>query len=117
MDILVNRKKTHGDFTDHARITQTLKETMFSEALKRKDRNQPPINHVQFEALDMIAHKIGRILAGNPDEPDHWLDIAGYATLVHQRLTTANVAPAGTSPVARIQPRSTINSDQPKGIS
>ena len=34
----------------------------------------------------MILHKIGRIVAGDEMEPDHWLDIAGYATLVVLRL-------------------------------
>ena len=34
----------------------------------------------------MIAHKIGRILAGNPDFKDHWDDIAGYAVLISQRV-------------------------------
>jgi hypothetical protein len=41
---------------------------------------------MQRESLEMNQHKVARILAGNPDEPDHWFDIAGYATLVHQRL-------------------------------
>ena len=39
------------------------------------------------EALDMIAHKIGRICAGNPNFKDHWADIAGYAQLVADRCT------------------------------
>jgi hypothetical protein len=34
----------------------------------------------------MIIHKIGRIVTGNPDVPDHWLDIEGYARLVRDRL-------------------------------
>ncbi|WP_257617167.1 hypothetical protein [Campylobacter pinnipediorum] len=34
----------------------------------------------------MIAHKIARILAGNPNYKDHWDDIAGYATLVSKEL-------------------------------
>jgi hypothetical protein len=33
------------------------------------------------ESLEMIAHKIGRILAGNENFHDHWDDIAGYAKL------------------------------------
>ena len=40
----------------------------------------------QVEALDMIATKIARILNGNPDHVDSWIDIAGYATLVADRL-------------------------------
>ena len=40
----------------------------------------------QAEALEMIAHKIARILNGNPNYADHWADIAGYATLVQREL-------------------------------
>jgi hypothetical protein len=40
----------------------------------------------QRETLDMIAHKIGRILAGDPNVEDHWKDIAGYATLSADRV-------------------------------
>ena len=39
----------------------------------------------QKEALEMIAHKIGRILAGRPAFRDQWDDIAGYAKLVAYR--------------------------------
>lgn len=35
--------------------------------------------------LEMIAHKVGRILAGNPHFEDHWADIAGYARLSADR--------------------------------
>lgn len=34
----------------------------------------------------MIAHKIGRILNGDPNYADSWIDIAGYAKLVADRL-------------------------------
>ena len=34
------------------------------------------LNDAQTEALDMIFHKIGRILAGDPNFRDHWQDIA-----------------------------------------
>jgi hypothetical protein len=40
----------------------------------------------QQEALDMICHKIGRIVNGDPNYADSWVDIAGYATLVADRL-------------------------------
>jgi hypothetical protein len=42
----------------------------------------------QAEALDMICHKIGRIVNGDPDYADSWIDIAGYAKLVADRLET-----------------------------
>jgi len=40
----------------------------------------------QQEALEMIAHKIARILNGDPNYVDSWVDIAGYAKLVADRL-------------------------------
>ena len=38
------------------------------------------------ESLEMIEHKIARIISGNAYEPDHWLDIMGYAALVLREL-------------------------------
>ena len=40
----------------------------------------------QNEALQMICHKIARIVNGDPDYADSWVDIAGYAKLVADRL-------------------------------
>jgi hypothetical protein len=78
--ILNEREKTHGSFMEHARITQELKAIMFS------GYKYPDLSPSQTEALDMIAHKIGRILAGNPNHKDHWVDIVGYAQLIVNQL-------------------------------
>jgi len=70
--LLHERGKTHGDFSVHAQITPA---------------SDVPINawagltKTQAESLDMIVHKIGRIIAGDADFRDHWDDIAGYAKL------------------------------------
>ena len=79
-EILAEREKTHGSFEEHARITYALKTTI------RNTKNWNQLHSDQKEALDMVAHKIGRILAGNPNEPDHWDDTAGYSKLVADRL-------------------------------
>jgi len=79
-ELLAERGKTHGDFGRHAMVTQELKEVMFAMTSYKE------LSQVQREALEMIQHKIGRILAGNPDHKDHWDDIAGYAKLVSDRL-------------------------------
>lgn len=79
-ETLQERGKRYGEFADHARISQDLKAQM---------RKTPCYNLLapdQREALEMIQHKIARILNGDPDYHDSWLDIAGYATLVEQRL-------------------------------
>lgn len=80
---LNDRAKTHGSFIDNGLIMQDLKLTMRNEG-----KNWGKLHPYQREALEMIQHKIGRVLSGNPDEPDHWRDIAGYATLVENILTT-----------------------------
>jgi len=40
----------------------------------------------QREALAMINHKISRIMCGDPNYDDSWIDIAGYAQNVVNRL-------------------------------
>jgi hypothetical protein len=75
-NILAERQKTHGDFYDVAMTAQTLKDAM------RRGKNWKILDDTQRETLEMIASKIGRILAGNPHEPDHFQDIAGYAQLI-----------------------------------
>ena len=78
--ILAERSKTHGDFTDNARVMQSLKRIVHSEAGWDK------LTDVQREALHMILHKVGRIISGNPNTQDHWDDIAGYAKLASERI-------------------------------
>ena len=48
--------------------------------------NWPGLTDAQREALEMVAHKIGRILNGDPNYHDSWHDIVGYAKLVADRL-------------------------------
>ena len=49
-------------------------------------RNWAKLDPDQREALEMIAHKMARILNGDQDHLDSWHDIQGYARLVEQRL-------------------------------
>jgi hypothetical protein len=49
-------------------------------------RNDMHLYPDQLQALDMIASKMSRIVNGNPNLRDSWLDIAGYAMLVADRL-------------------------------
>ena len=82
--LLAERARTHGDYEIHAAITQDLKRVI-THHVADLDRR---LDDDMQETLDMIAHKIGRIIAGNPAEPDHWRDVAGYAQLVANRLET-----------------------------
>lgn len=76
-EILNQRELTHGKFKDQARIAQGLKFEL-GDLLN--------LTPTQREALEMITHKIARIVAGNPNCKDHWDDIAGYALLVSKEL-------------------------------
>ncbi len=79
--LLAERGKTHGRFEDHARCARALKRVFRDELKDREHRRQPQLTHEQVEALDMIFHKVGRIVAGDASHADHWDDIAGYARL------------------------------------
>ena len=79
---LAERGSRYGDFSTHAQITQAIKATMVASPNWRHGR----LASDQREALDMIAHKIGRILNGDPDYHDSWYDIIGYTKLVADRL-------------------------------
>jgi len=97
--ILAKRGERYGVFRDHATISQALKDVMRgrfpdvgllgNEVELRKSLGEAfelRLDADQIEALDMIAHKIARILNGDPNYADSWDDIAGYAKLVGDRL-------------------------------
>ena len=80
--VLDSRAKDYGKFIEGAEIMQMLKRVVHNYIEKRGTS----LAFDQREAIDMIIHKLGRIINGNPDKVDHWVDIAGYATLVADRL-------------------------------
>jgi hypothetical protein len=77
---LTERGNRYGSFEDHAKVTQEIKRAMQS------GKNWASLVDDQKEALEMVAHKIGRILNGDPDYIDSWHDIIGYTRLVEHRL-------------------------------
>lgn len=79
-DTLEERGKRYGNYRQQTDISNGIKTTM-REVTKYWD-----LAPDQEDALDMIAVKISRILNGDPDYGDNWRDIAGYATLVADRL-------------------------------
>ena len=79
-DTLVERGHTHGDFSESALYVQHVKDLM------REQLNWYELPEHQREALDMIQHKIGRILHGDYMHQDNWHDIQGYAKLVEEEL-------------------------------
>ena len=83
-DILQERGARYGDFETHSEITQNIKKVM------QDTPNWKHLSASKKEALEMAAHKIGRILNGDPNYKDSWLDIMGYVKLVADRLPEAH---------------------------
>lgn len=86
-DMLQERGSRYGKFDSHALITQNLKIVLQQQ---QKFYAMPADMR---EALDMILHKVGRIVNGDPNYIDSWDDIQGYAKLVSDRLREVTKAP------------------------
>lgn len=78
--LITERGSRYGKFKDGAEIMRSLKRVMHDT------EGWNNLTASQKEALDMIQHKIGRILNGDPTYDDSWKDIAGYATLIVNEL-------------------------------
>lgn len=81
-DILKERGTRYGKFKDHAAISQSLKSVIRVHAGDKWHDLHPD----QKEAIEMIVHKLARIINGDPNYSDSWRDIAGYSKLVADRL-------------------------------
>jgi len=77
---LAERGARYGDFAGHASITQGIKKVMSASP------RWAELEDDQKESLEMVAHKIGRILNGDPNFHDSWFDCIGYLRLVESRL-------------------------------
>jgi len=78
--VLDERGSRYGKFENHARVTQNIKSAM---------ADSPNWNTLRVdtrEALEMVAHKVGRILNGDPEYADNVIDIIGYMQLVLDRM-------------------------------
>jgi len=81
VNVLLERHATHGNYSDQARVCQHLKTIV----LTNNGQHGNSLSPVQLDALEMICVKISRILSGDPNHKDSWVDIAGYATLAADR--------------------------------
>ena len=80
--ILNERATTYGKFRDGAALMQSIKRILAAHAAK----HDKAFTDSQWEALEMIVHKMARIVNGDPNHVDSWRDIAGYAELVADEL-------------------------------
>jgi hypothetical protein len=70
------RGSVYGEFRDNAFIAQSLKALLFSDNF----------TDTQKEAIDQISSKLSRLVCGDQDHADSWLDISNYAALVYKEL-------------------------------
>lgn len=77
-EILAQRGPVHGPSEVQFVIAQDLKAYM--------RRVAPHLDPYLREALDMIAVKMSRIMAGDQFFDDHWADISGYSECARKNL-------------------------------
>lgn len=82
-DTLQERGYRYGDFSDNARITEELLTVLQTAP------NWSTANEIQRQGAHMICHKLSRAFCGDVDYKDNWHDIAGFATLVEERLNVS----------------------------
>ena len=80
--ILDDRHDTYGTFRDLAEIAVDLRNVLLAHLIYKKARLPADCE----EALTHICTKMARVVNGDPSHVDSWRDIAGYATLVADRL-------------------------------
>jgi hypothetical protein len=78
--VLVERGKDYGDYASKAQFIQGVKYLM------RSSPSWEAMDADMRESMEMIAHKMGRVVYGDSNYADSWIDIAGYAKLVADRL-------------------------------
>lgn len=79
-EVLNQRQSTYGSFAKNAEVSQMLKYFM----TQGTNYKQMPVAH--REALEMIVHKVARIVNGDPNYIDNWVDICGYSQLVIEEI-------------------------------
>jgi hypothetical protein len=103
MSILKERQKTHGEYESVSRVAQSLK------CILESGPSFDDLSEIQVESLQLICTKLARIVCGNPDEPDHWVDISGYADLVVFNLKDKNTASRATVTIMEMDPDEKID--------
>lgn len=80
-NLLEERKRRYGEFKEHAKVSMLLKRVI------EQGNSWNNMTFDKQEALHMIAHKIARIVNGDPNYKDSWTDIIGYAKRVEETLS------------------------------
>lgn len=109
-ETLASRQLTHGSYLDNATITWAVMDSLSTGA--HWDQLHPAMK----ESLHMIAHKMHRIVNGDPFFLDHWHDLEGYAALIPKNwdeLLAWRAAQGGAAPVLETLPEPVGASPEP----
>ena len=79
-EVLNQRQKTHGEFSE---VSKTYAD--FIKILEKTGFFNKCEDHHRL-AIDVIFQKLARILNGDMNFYDHWVDICGYSELVKKEL-------------------------------
>jgi hypothetical protein len=79
-ETLAQRGGRYGDFREHARVAQNLKQALMDST------NWGLMPAYLREGFDMICHKMARALSGDWTYADNIHDMVGYAKLMEDRL-------------------------------
>ena len=87
VETLEQRGQNYGDYGNMAYVAQKIKDVL------RDGGAWLRVNPAQRESLDLMATKMARIVCGDPNLPDHWHDIGGYAKLAEDRCPPRPATP------------------------
>lgn len=76
----LEERNIYGDYASKAECIQGMKE--WARDSPKWDEMTPD----KKESIEMIIHKMSRILYGDPNHIDSWHDIQGYAKLIEDKL-------------------------------
>lgn len=79
-ELLEERGKTHGEFSENARVGQALKKILYSGS------NWANRTDTEKEAMEYICQKMARAVTAPNYHGDNFADICGYSQLVVDRL-------------------------------
>lgn len=79
-EVITQRRGRYGPLIESGEVAMNLED--YLRSLPGWER----LAYDQREALAMVMHKISRIMCGDPNYDDSWVDIAGYSQNVVNRL-------------------------------
>lgn len=79
-EIMEQRGEIYGSYTKICQIAESIETSL------RSGESWPMLRPEQKQSLKMMAHKMARVVCGNTQYRDNWLDMSGYAELVVKEI-------------------------------